>query len=161
MLRKNSLTALFGNMRTLKFRGQSTNAFFASFNQMLGGSPHTTTTAEHCFVVWTVLHDLNAAPSVIVGRWKEPPDIFHWRKRKTHLSVELWILESTCLNTVALHSQPSELGTLCSQVVDSSTDLKAGTNYMTRGLFLRSLWEKKGYDQANCILKLFESEEMT
>ena len=31
-------TALFNNMRTLKFKAQPTNAFFATVNQMFGGS---------------------------------------------------------------------------------------------------------------------------
>ena len=31
-------TALFNNMRTLKFKAQATNAFFATVNQMFGGS---------------------------------------------------------------------------------------------------------------------------
>ena len=32
------ITALFKNMRTLKFKSQPTNAFFATVNQMFGGS---------------------------------------------------------------------------------------------------------------------------
>ena len=44
-------TALFNNMRTLKFKGQPTNAFFAAINQMFGGSSQLTPTAEHCFVL--------------------------------------------------------------------------------------------------------------
>ena len=32
------LTAPFNNMRTLKFKDQPTNAFFATVNQMFGGS---------------------------------------------------------------------------------------------------------------------------
>ena len=31
-------TAPFNNMQTLKFKGQLTNAFFATVNQMFGGS---------------------------------------------------------------------------------------------------------------------------
>ena len=44
-------TAPFNNMRTLKFKGHLTNAFFAAVNQMFGGSSQLTTAAEHCFVV--------------------------------------------------------------------------------------------------------------
>ena len=33
-----SFTALFNNMRTLKFKSQPTNGFFAAVNQMFGGS---------------------------------------------------------------------------------------------------------------------------
>ena len=43
-------TALFNNMRTLKFKSRQTNAFFAAVNQMFGGLCQLTTTAEHCFV---------------------------------------------------------------------------------------------------------------
>ena len=44
-------TALFNNMRTLKFKGRPANVFFAAVNQMFGGSSQLTTTAEHFFVV--------------------------------------------------------------------------------------------------------------
>jgi len=47
------LTAPFNNMRTLKFKAQPTNAFFATVDQMFDGSSQLPTTAEHCFVVWT------------------------------------------------------------------------------------------------------------
>ena len=33
-----TITALFNNMRTLKFKAQPTNAFFATVNQLFGGS---------------------------------------------------------------------------------------------------------------------------
>jgi len=36
-------------MRTLKFEAQPTNAFFATVNQMFGGSSQLPNTAEHCF----------------------------------------------------------------------------------------------------------------
>ena len=45
------ITALFNNMRTLKFKSRPTNAFFAAVNQMFGGFSQLTTTAEYCFVV--------------------------------------------------------------------------------------------------------------
>ena len=41
-----NLTALFNNMRTLKFKSQPTNAFFATVNQMFGGTFQLPTTAE-------------------------------------------------------------------------------------------------------------------
>ena len=44
------LTALFNNMRTLKFKSQPTNAFFATVNQMLGGSSQLPTTAERAVI---------------------------------------------------------------------------------------------------------------
>ena len=45
-------------MRTLKLKAQPTNAFFATVNHKFGGSSQVPTTAEHCFVDWTVLNDL-------------------------------------------------------------------------------------------------------
>ena len=41
-----AVTAVFNNMRTLKFKAQPTNAFFATVNQMLGGSSQLPTNAE-------------------------------------------------------------------------------------------------------------------
>ena len=38
MIRIALITALFNNMRTLKLKAQPTNAFFATVNQMFGGS---------------------------------------------------------------------------------------------------------------------------
>ena len=43
---------------------------------MVGGSSQLTTTAEHCFVVWTVHNDLITARSAVVGSWEEPPNIW-------------------------------------------------------------------------------------
>ena len=40
------ITAPFNNMRAIKFKAQPTNAFFATFNQMFGGSSQLPTTAE-------------------------------------------------------------------------------------------------------------------
>ena len=42
---------------------------------MFGGSSKLPTTAEHCFIVWTVLNDLITARSAVVGSWEEPPNI--------------------------------------------------------------------------------------
>jgi len=44
------LTAPFNNMRTLKFKAQPTNAFFATVNQMFGGSSQLPTTAK-CAII--------------------------------------------------------------------------------------------------------------
>ena len=63
-------------MRTLKFKGRSTNAFFTAVNQIFGGSSQLTTTAEHCFVVWIVHSDLITARSAVVGSCEEPPNIW-------------------------------------------------------------------------------------
>ena len=68
-------TALFNDMRTLQFKGQPTIAFFATVNQMFGGSSQLTTAAEVCFVVCTVLNDFINARSAVVGSWDERPKI--------------------------------------------------------------------------------------
>ena len=44
------VTALFNNMRTLKFKSQPTNSFFASVNQLFGGSFQLPTTAERAVI---------------------------------------------------------------------------------------------------------------
>ena len=41
-----NITAPFNNMRTPKFKSQPTNAFFATVNQIFGGSSQLPTTAE-------------------------------------------------------------------------------------------------------------------
>ena len=43
-------TAPFNNMRTLKLKAQLTNTFFATVNQVFGGTPQLTTTAELCLL---------------------------------------------------------------------------------------------------------------
>ena len=73
---REAFTAPFNNMRTLKFKAQLTTALFAIANQMFGDSFQLPTTAEHCFVVWTVLNDLITARSAVVGSWEEPPNIW-------------------------------------------------------------------------------------
>ena len=50
--------------------------FFAAVNQMFGGSSQLTTTAEHCFVVWTVQNDLITVHSAVVGSWEEPLNVW-------------------------------------------------------------------------------------
>ena len=44
------LTAPFNNMRTLKFNGQPTNAFFATVSQMFGGSSELPTTVSRAVI---------------------------------------------------------------------------------------------------------------
>ena len=56
-------------MWTLKFRSRLTNALVGGFSQL-------TTTAEHCFVVWTVHSDLITTRSAVVGGWEELPNIW-------------------------------------------------------------------------------------
>ena len=65
-----TITAPFNNMWTLNFKAQPTNAFFATVDQIFGGSSQLRTTVEQGFVVWTVPNDLITARSGIVGRWR-------------------------------------------------------------------------------------------
>ena len=44
------LTAPFNNMRTLKFKAQPTKAFFATVDQMFGGSSQLSTAAERAVI---------------------------------------------------------------------------------------------------------------
>ena len=44
------LTAPFNNMRTLKFKAQLKNAFFATVNQMFAGSSQLSTAAERVVI---------------------------------------------------------------------------------------------------------------
>ena len=43
---------------------------------MFGGSSQLVTTAEHFFVVWTLLNDLITARSAVVLSWEESPNIW-------------------------------------------------------------------------------------
>ena len=69
-----NLTAPFNNMRTLKFKAQPTNAFFATIKQTLGSSSQPLTT-NHYFDVGTMLNDLITSRWALVGSWEEPPNI--------------------------------------------------------------------------------------
>ena len=69
------ITAPFNNMRTLKFKAQPKSTFFATVNQMFGGSSQLPTSAER-----TLIKSLNTVQtkkqcSAEVGSWKEPPNI--------------------------------------------------------------------------------------
>jgi len=83
-------------MRILKFKAQPTNTFFATINQMFGGSSKLPNTAEQCFVVWTVLSDLITLRSNIVGSWEELPDIWLTVVKNAFvgwaLNFEVWTL---------------------------------------------------------------------
>ena len=85
---KLSFTLPFNNMRTLKFKAQPTNGFFAAVNQMFGDSFQLSTTAEDCFVVSTLLNDLIISRSAVVGSWKELHLIDGSEKRICWLSFE-------------------------------------------------------------------------
>ena len=67
---------LFNNMLTLKFKGQPTNAFFPAVNQIFGRSSQLTTTAEHCFAVWTGHNNLITTCSAVVKSWEKPPNMW-------------------------------------------------------------------------------------
>ena len=61
------ITAPFNNMRTLQFKSQRTNAFFATVNQMFGGSSQLPTTAKRAVIKSNRLDN-------IVGSWEELPN---------------------------------------------------------------------------------------
>jgi len=65
------ITAPLNNMRAVEFRAQPTNVFFAAVNRVFGGSSKLPTTAEHCFIVWTVLNDLITACLAVIGSQEE------------------------------------------------------------------------------------------
>ena len=58
-------------MRTLKFKAQPTNAFFAAVNQMCGVSSKLLITAENSSVVQTVLNEFITARTTVVSSWEE------------------------------------------------------------------------------------------
>ena len=60
-------TALFNNMRTLTFKAQPTNAFFATVNQMFSSSSQLPTTTERAVIKSNRLDN-------IVGSWEELPN---------------------------------------------------------------------------------------
>ena len=61
-------------MWTVKFKAQPSNVCLASIVQMFGRSSHFPSTVERCFVLWTVLNDLNTAHSAVVRSWRELPN---------------------------------------------------------------------------------------
>ena len=63
------LTAPFNNTRTLKFKAQPTNAFFATVNQMFGGSSQPQIKSI-CTVQTTNQY------SAVVVCWEKPPNIW-------------------------------------------------------------------------------------
>ena len=50
MMKTRIITAPFNNMRTLTFKAQPTNAFFATINQVFGGSSQPPTTVERAVI---------------------------------------------------------------------------------------------------------------
>ena len=75
-------TANSNNLRVLKFKAQRTNASLPSVKSVFSGFSQLPTTAMHCFVVWIVLNDLNAAALV---DWRSS-----WAGLKYQFKQELW-----------------------------------------------------------------------
>ena len=68
-------TAPFNNMQTLEFKAQPTKSFFATVNQMFGGSSQPLTTAKR--VVMKLLSTIQTTKqcATVVRGWVEPPNI--------------------------------------------------------------------------------------
>jgi len=69
-------TTPFNNMRTLKFRAQPTNPFFATVNQMFGGSSQLPITAERVVIKSLSTDQAMKHRSAVVGSWEKPPNIW-------------------------------------------------------------------------------------
>ena len=69
-------TVLFNNMRTLKFKGQPTDAFFATVNRMLGGSSQLLTTAKRTVIKSLCTVQTTKQCSAVVVSWEDPPNIW-------------------------------------------------------------------------------------
>ena len=68
-------TAPFNNMRTLKFKAQPTNAFFATVDQMFGGFSQPPTTAERAVIKSLCTVQTTKQCSAVVVRWEKRPNI--------------------------------------------------------------------------------------
>ena len=68
-------TAPFNNMQTLKFKAQPTNVFFATVNQMFGGSSQLPTTAERAVIKLLCTVQTMQQCSAVVVSWKDPRNI--------------------------------------------------------------------------------------
>ena len=62
-------------MRTLQFKAQPTNAFFATVNQMFSGSSQLLTTAERAVMNLLCTVQTTKQCSALVLSWDEPPNI--------------------------------------------------------------------------------------
>ena len=71
---QSAFTAPFNYMQSLKFKAQPTNAFFATVNQMLGGSSQLPATAERAEIKSNQI--VECSLDNIVGSWEEPPNIW-------------------------------------------------------------------------------------
>ena len=93
------ITALFNNMQTLKFKAQPTNAFFATVNQMLGGSSQLLTTAEPAVIKsnrWAQFrqHSRKAAEQLIDGiqiKHAFHPEVMSFSFEVKRLTEKRWV----------------------------------------------------------------------
>ena len=69
-------TAPFNNMRTLKFKAQRTNAFFATVNQIFFGSSRLPTIAERAVIKSLCTVQTAKQCSAVVVSWEDPPNIW-------------------------------------------------------------------------------------
>jgi len=72
---RNPITGPFNNMRTLKFKAQPTNAFYATVNQMFDGSSQLPATAEREVIKELSTVQTTKQCSAVVGSWEEPRNI--------------------------------------------------------------------------------------
>ena len=91
----NSIADPFNDIRTLKFKAKPTDAFFVAVSQMFAGYSQLTTPAERAVIKSLCTVQTTKQCSAVVVSW-EDPRTFDWRQPKTHLSVDLLILESAC-----------------------------------------------------------------
>ena len=63
-------------MRTPNFKVQLTNAFFATINQIFGGSSQLTTTAKRAVIKSLSTVQTTKQCSAVVVSWEEPPNIW-------------------------------------------------------------------------------------
>ena len=71
---REKLTAPFNNMRTLTFKAQPTNAFFATVNQVFSDSSQFPTTLERAVIKSMSTVQITKQCSAGVGSWEEPPN---------------------------------------------------------------------------------------
>ena len=66
-LNPHDITAPFNNMRTLTFKAQPTNAFFAAVNQMFGDSSQLPATVERAVIKSFTTVQITKQCSAVVG----------------------------------------------------------------------------------------------
>ena len=68
-------TALFNNTRTLAFKAQPTNVFFATVNQVFGDSSQLPTTFERAVIKSLSNIQITKQISAVAGSREEPPNV--------------------------------------------------------------------------------------